>query len=388
MEFIILFYLLLIIAGVIEYYLHKKKLNNIPHRIHVNGIRGKSSTTRLIYGGLKEAGYDVMAKTTGTEPRLIYETGEEKEILRLGIARIIEQLRIIFKVSRYNPDVLVLECMAISPEMQWVSENKIVESTIGVITNVRHDHEEKMGETLGEIASTLALTIPEAGDLVTAEKNKLPKLKEDAQRKNTKVHFAKIEEEVNLKEYFNYPVFNENVVCALKVCNLLGVDIETALSGMAKANPDPGALKFFKIDINHNSIYFVNAFAANDFESTKKAWNTWQEWYNTENYDDLPLIGIFNSRFDRGDRFYTLDKIMDNISFEQVFITGYIPSYIISKIIEDKTKIKKAQLKDTEKFLRKILDVYEADILIFGFGNTKKYGLEIIEFFQENGEEL
>jgi folylpolyglutamate synthase/dihydropteroate synthase len=38
-----------------------------------------------------------------------------------------------------------------------------------VITNVREDHQEEMGETLEEIADSMALTIPVRGVLITAE---------------------------------------------------------------------------------------------------------------------------------------------------------------------------------------------------------------------------
>ena len=47
---------------------------------------------------------------------------------------------------------LVIECMALKPEYQEVSERMIVRSNIGVLTNVREDHQDVMGETLPEIA--------------------------------------------------------------------------------------------------------------------------------------------------------------------------------------------------------------------------------------------
>jgi hypothetical protein len=37
-----------IIGGFIESRLHRQRLARIPHRIHVNGTRGKSSVARLI----------------------------------------------------------------------------------------------------------------------------------------------------------------------------------------------------------------------------------------------------------------------------------------------------------------------------------------------------
>ena len=56
---------------------HRRHLRAIPVRIHVAGTRGKSTTTRLIAAGLRAGGLRVVAKTTGTEPRLIYPDGSE-----------------------------------------------------------------------------------------------------------------------------------------------------------------------------------------------------------------------------------------------------------------------------------------------------------------------
>ena len=54
-----------------EWLIHLRALNRIPIRIHVNGTRGKSSVTRLISAGLREAGFAVLGKTTGSDPRIL-----------------------------------------------------------------------------------------------------------------------------------------------------------------------------------------------------------------------------------------------------------------------------------------------------------------------------
>ena len=68
-------------------------------------------------------------------------------------------------------DALVIECMALKPEYQEVSERMIVRSNIGILTNVREDHQDVMGETLPEIARSLLSTCPRDGILVTSEQN-------------------------------------------------------------------------------------------------------------------------------------------------------------------------------------------------------------------------
>ena len=65
--------LILFVLGLLESYNHTYYLNKIPNRIHVNGARGKSSVARLIASGIRESGSKVLAKTTGSSPRIIDE---------------------------------------------------------------------------------------------------------------------------------------------------------------------------------------------------------------------------------------------------------------------------------------------------------------------------
>ena len=161
---------ILLVFGFLENYFHQKSLSKIPVRVHVNGTRGKSSVTRLIAAGLRGGGLRTFAKTTGgTTPRIINENGKDVEIHRLRSASIGEQVKLIRYFSNKKPDVLVIECMAVNPQYQWVSEQKIVKSTLGVITNVRPDHLDEMGTTNEEIAYSLSNTIPYNSEIITAE---------------------------------------------------------------------------------------------------------------------------------------------------------------------------------------------------------------------------
>ena len=383
---------IIIIIGIIENYHHKNNLKKIKWKIHVNGIRGKSSITRLIAGALREAGYKTFAKTTGTQPRLIDENGREETIKRWGIPRIIEQMRIIGKIAKKEPDAVVMECMAISPEMQWVTENKMIQSNIGVISNVRLDHTDKMGENLEEIADTLSLSIPSKGELITADQNFYKFFQEKAAELNTTIHLAEfIERDKGFINDFNFPVYEENIACALKVTRLLDVEDEIAIRGMQKAEPDFGALRFFKYKRNEQNIYFINAFAANDYESTFKTWNKWKEWYRYENYKDLPIIGVFNNRSDRSFRIKQLLDLRKDIDFKELVMMDNrlfnLNKHFLNHFdIEFNIKKKK---KSTSQLLEELGSKYEdKDILLFGFGNTKYQGMDMINFFSENGVEV
>jgi len=81
---VILLLAALTVYGLLEYRAHRFHLRSIPVRIHVNGTRGKSSITRLIAAGLRAGERRVVAKTTGTKPRIILEDGREIPIDVLG----------------------------------------------------------------------------------------------------------------------------------------------------------------------------------------------------------------------------------------------------------------------------------------------------------------
>jgi hypothetical protein len=63
-----------------------KARSRIRFVVHVNGTRGKSETTRLVAAALRASGIRTVAKTTGTEPRLILSDGTEDMVHRRGAA--------------------------------------------------------------------------------------------------------------------------------------------------------------------------------------------------------------------------------------------------------------------------------------------------------------
>ncbi|MEX1223530.1 MAG: Mur ligase family protein, partial [Pirellulales bacterium] len=109
--------LLLLGLGVSEKIQHKRRLNRIRYRIHVNGTRGKSSVTRLIAAGLRASGMRTVAKTTGTLPRIIMPDGTEHPVHRHSRPNVIEQKSIVREACRLRAEALVLECMAVQPRL-------------------------------------------------------------------------------------------------------------------------------------------------------------------------------------------------------------------------------------------------------------------------------
>jgi poly-gamma-glutamate synthase PgsB/CapB len=378
--------LILFCLGVLENYSHQHKRHQIPIIIHVNGTRGKSTTTRLIAGGLRQGGFKVIAKTTGTAPRFILEDGKEIDIERRGHANIREYLKVISFASRKRADVLVSECMAVHPELQWVSEKKMLKAQIGVITNVREDHLEVMGPTTADAARVMTSIIPTKGDFVAADSEFAPIFQEACHQKGSRCHFvnpASINDQLLLD--FPYITFKENIAIALQVCELLGVDKTTAFEGMLQAEADPGVSNFIRLSLNEQQIYFINAFAANDCKSTLQ---TWEAVTRGKALPVETILGIWNNRSDRSVRVLQLaDLLKQDLPLEKLLLIGDW-NYILKNAARENFQGEIVDLSRTRKaisIINYLHQTFPGDLLVFGFGNTLGLGIELIQYFRENG---
>ncbi|REK91817.1 poly-gamma-glutamate synthase PgsB [Streptomyces inhibens] len=312
----------LLVAGVLEQRRHYAALAQIPTRVLINGIRGKSSITRLCAGALRGGGLVTVAKTTGTAARFIHPDATEEPVYRkLGIANVVEQIGIVRRAAAYRPDALVIECMAVMPALQEINQEKLIRSTIGVLCNVREDHLAEMGPTLDDVARSLSRSMPVGGVCVTAEQERLHILKEEADKRRCRL-IAVDPESVTDEELrgFSWFTFKENVAIALAVAELLGVDRATALRGMWGAPPDPGVLSVERYRTpDGKRLRFANVFAANDPESTLM---------NVRQLAELgairrPLNVVINCRPDRVERNGQMGAIVPDLDPETVFLIGH-----------------------------------------------------------------
>ena len=312
----------LLVAGIVEQRRHDANLAAIPARVLVNGIRGKSSITRLCAGALRGSGLVTVAKTTGTAARFIHPDATEEPVYRkFGIANVVEQIGIVRRAAGYRPDVLVMECMAVMPALQEINQSKLIRSTIGVLCNVREDHLAEMGPTLDDVARSLCRSMPEGGVCVTAEKERFHILQEEADARNCKL--VQVDPETVTDEElrgFSWFTFKENVAIAIAVAELLGVDRATALKGMYEAPPDPGVLSVERYRTpDGKRLRFANVFAANDPESTLM---------NIQQLLELgaihrPLHVVVNCRPDRVERNGQMGALIPQLDPETVFLIGH-----------------------------------------------------------------
>jgi poly-gamma-glutamate synthase PgsB/CapB len=373
------------IIGIIEYSRHQKRIYSIPIRIHVNGTRGKSSVTRLIGAALREGGVRTITKVTGTYPRLILEDGSEARIYRKESPNIIEQLSIVKYAAKRKAEALVMECMALQPQYQWITEKQMIHSTIGIITNVRLDHVDIMGYTLPEVAKVLSKTIPNNQNFFMTENDSSDILRKTADKNNSIIHISDRESISNKEmEGFNYIEHKENVAMALAVCEHLKVDRNTALNGMHKANPDAGALKLYRVNAFNKVTNFYNAFAANDFESTLMIWNMIKEEIGFKG----PKIILLNTRHDRMDRAKQLTEMLGkNLGDEMDYLmligqsTDVVKDLSISEGV-DRSKIINLGWVEPSLIFEKVLSYTEDESTVIAIGNMGGMGGKVADFFE------
>ncbi len=380
----------MITYGVIEFVTHRNRVRSIPIRIHVNGTRGKSSVTRLIAAGLRAGGVRTMAKVTGTKPRIINQHGLEVPIIRLHPVNIIEQIKVFRFFSRFRPKAVVVECMAVQPAYQWMCEHRFVHSTVGVMTNVRHDHTLEMGATLEKIANSLANTIPVKAPMFMDEPNAEIKGVFEGRAKplESDIHYS-AESSVSIEDMrrFSYIEHPSNVALALSVCEHLGVDRETALSGMAQAFPDPGALRVFTVQRDGKTLHFLNAMAANDPESTLMTWQRIQELYPNPGKRVL----LLNTRADRFTRSVQLvEMIGTSIDFDRLVSMGESTDMLTPHLRRygiPAEKVRKIGLRKSQEIFDILFEEVGEEGFVFGCGNAGHGGLEVAELFRLRSRE-
>lgn len=377
--------------GIIERILHERALARIPVRIHVNGTRGKTSVVRLIAAGLRAAGKRVCAKTSGSFAAIIDAEGREYPIHRMSQPNIIEQVRIIDKLSKVDPDVLVVECMALQPHFQSLTELQMIRSTHGVITNARADHLDIMGPTSQDVALALAGTTAVGAELFTADREYIEVFAAAAKDRATSLHQVTPDEVERIDETvlrrFRYAEHAENIALALRVCAALGVARETALQGMTELEPEAGATRLSWVDFFGRDLLFVQAFSANDPASTEMIW----EQTIQKHGEGRRKIAVVNCRIDRPDRSRQFAEVMGSWSPADAYVVIGIGTLIFVRgAARDGVPVHRITMLEgasLDEIVEVLLDLGGDRALIVGMCNIYGAGYELARYFQNRSKQ-
>ncbi|HAB52369.1 MAG: poly-gamma-glutamate synthase PgsB [Ignavibacteria bacterium RIFOXYB2_FULL_35_12] len=374
---LVIFSFILLIA---EYWNIRRCVNKIPLRILVNGTRGKSSVTKYIAAGLRIADKRTIGKITGIIPTIIYPDGSEKIIKRIAPARIQEQFKVIRLASKLSADCLVLECMSITPALQKL-ETTIFRPNIFVITNIRDDHREQIGNEQEQVIS-LCEAIPSNSIVVTDEKKYLSEIEASAKSKNSSLIY--VEDSINFKN-IDIPtnVLESNIKIALAVCKLAKIEKEKSGKPVLEMIKNFEEL-LFEFPFVDKKIRFINGFAVNDVPSSQEFIDYWEKKLGGFRHLNI----IFNSRSDRPLRSLVFAKWIGTIkNLNGVILIGsHIPRFRL-ELIRNGIKSQKitvwgkSKIKSVQENLGKIAGT---DLVFIGLGNIAGDGLLLINSLKEN----
>jgi poly-gamma-glutamate synthase PgsB/CapB len=284
--------------------------------------------------------------------------------------------------------------MAVNPRYQKVSEEQIIRSTIGVITNVREDHQDVMGETLPEIARSLMSSCPKNGILITAEQNPeiLDIMFHEARKRGTSLMVAdptKVRpEEVGA---FDYISFEENIAIVLALAELLDIPRHVAMAGMVKAAPDPGVLRIERYKVAGKNLTWANLFAVNDRESMIAAAEKLKPYIG----EHTTSVGILNNRTDRQRRALQFaDIAVNDLSFDRLVTFGAYEDLVTNILRRNEypadhiISLGEQRNPTIDQIITEAVgNMPTEDVLLVGFVNIHTQQAEMmLEYFEEAAE--
>ncbi len=341
---------------------HRRTLRAIPVRIHVAGTRGKSTTTRLIAAALRASGRRVVAKTTGSEPRLILPDGRDEVLAspRTGIDPRADRLRQTRRAARRRHDRRRMH-----GDPSGVRVRQRAPSDRG-----HHDcHHQYAGRSSRghrrereASAQALAWSICANGQLVVSAEAASPALLARAKARGTAV---------TIVDTAGLDPIEADRALALAVATAHGVPAAIAKPAMEAAAPDPGSFRERTLDIEGKPIRFANAFACNDVDSLKLLWPTVAT-------SERPVV-LLNARRDRPLRTQRfLAFLAAQVPMPLLFIVGDPLAARLARRAgfgPDAVQQLRARLPDSA--LRELAAFAPSGGVIWGVGNYQGFGARL-----------
>ena len=274
------------------------------------------------------------------------------------------------KVSARGVEAFSLECMSITPEYQKL-ESRIFRPQFYVITNIKNDHQEKMGQKLDEQAAAICAAIPENCTIVTSEVEYLDLIRAKAKKRNSRVVTV---DDLNSEFLTEVPkhIYAENINIALKVCALAGYDSNKVLAGILDDLEETEA-PLNTIQANGKRIHFLDGFDVNDVPSASRL--------IMKHKSTNPISILLNTRSDRPTRTLQFTRWIASAvpEVQKVIITGtHIPraKRELLKAGFDPGMIVPLKVKTVHQIQTALLEYVDPDSLVVGLGNIQDLGLQ------------
>lgn len=363
-------------------------------RISVTGTRGKTSVARLLAAVLREDGRRVLAKTTGSQARVILPDGGEVPVRRRRVASILEQVSFLHRAAREGAEVVVTEIMSVHQENHGVESLRILRPHVVLVTNFRVDHIEAAGATRGEVAALLLSDVVPGATVLAPEGELVPGWSEAVAARGASLIPVPSPEPNPSPEGDSPAAFREILALVRAAAGVLGVDEAAVSRGLTNARRDSGAHWIRRYRSRSGvSALAVNAFAANDPHSTGLLLD-WALARTEEDNRDREVLGLLNLRADRGDRSVQWLQAMEAgfaPRFTRLFVMGFHGSAFQRRMRRKGLGqgVRVLRNRDPKEAMERILDTAGApEPLVFGFGNFGGMGERFVEHWLEGSEAL
>ncbi|MCB1984070.1 MAG: HEAT repeat domain-containing protein [Burkholderiales bacterium] len=314
--------------------IHKLR-NNLPLVVGGWGTRGKSGTERIKAAMLNAMGYSLVSKTTGCEAMFLYADayGKMHEMFLFRPyekATIWEQYHVMNHAVGLHADIMLWECMALTPSYVKILQQHWVRDDISTITNTYPDHEDLQGPAGINIPEVMTNFIPKAGILLTTEEQMRPILSHAAAKQNTRFDSVGWLESglltPDVLARFPYEEHPDNIALVLRLAEELGIEQDFALKEMAdRVVADLGVLKTYPVaKVNNRKLQFTNGMSANERFGCLSNWKRME--FDRQDFVTEPGVWIttlVNNRADRIARSRVFAGIIVNdISADQHVLIG------------------------------------------------------------------
>ena len=379
MVLIFLIAIFLLIFGIIEKRHFREKIDQIPLRIQVNGTRGKSTLVRMIVDLFSQAGYSVAAKITGEMPEFFSGETHWQKWKRHSPARIKEIKQFVEKVAAQNPQCLVVENMALQAEYQDMIKKEMLRPQLTILTNIRLDHQELMGENTNQIARTLSFSVPANGTLIVQQCD-LEKLQRGKFKKEEDTP-VRIEFFSQDKDQSRFP-FEENFEILEIFSKIYNIPEPALKSTFQRWKNFLRPNKFVqKVNFNGRLKTFVNLFSCNDPDSAKLMIN----YLIDEKVVTTPFSVLLTCRADRPLRTIAfIEWLKRSNDWNTLAICGSIPRLKVSSLLKMKFNYQQEIVRSLRIQPAKMIpNLFLKNDVIIGMGNFVKTGEKILKYLEE-----
>ena len=342
-----------ILAGfLVRHIILNRRMQNarkdIPLVIGGWGTRGKSGTERLKAALFNSMGYSVISKTTGCEAMFLhnhpFQPLKEMFLFRpYDKATIWEQLNVTCLASKLKADVLLWECMALTPAFVELLQQRWMRDDLSTITNTFPDHEDLQGPAGINIPEVMTRFIPRNSTLITSEEQMRPILAEAATAQDTRIlGVGWLESGLltpDVLDRFPYEEHPDNIALVVQMAIEMGIPANYALKEIAdKVIPDLGVLQVFPTShLEGRTLTFANGMSANERFGCLGNWHRLGfDRMDTLAQPESLISTVVNNRADRVARSRVFASILVNdISADLHFLIGSNLEGLIGYINED-----------------------------------------------------